>query len=255
MRWLELTRRPSSAVELAANFNGCGIVRPAGKIVGFDELTVERPGIANSTCENQLPARLAAHLRRTGARQKLPKTKCLAEAFPMTPLESVLKSKLPRCLDGINATAIDPPESRDCTATAFSLSPKSSGDVLAKVLGYPLGDYNPSCKNDPDFIGPLMLQWSDGSESCVFDSDIHGYHGEMDSSAKLRGSGSPRAFACGKCSHDRFRVMAQFDYWDACDNLLEDEPDLPVQDYFCNIIFFGVCARCGGVNRILDMDL
>jgi len=173
----------------------------------------------------------------------------------VTPLESLLKTKLPRCLDQVKATAVVPPESRDCSVTAFGLGPKAIDDVTAQVLGYPLGDYNPLCKNDPDFIGPLTLRWSDGTESCVFDSDIHGYHGEMDSSAKLRGSGAPRAFACGKCGRDRFRVTAQFDYSDACDDLLDDEPDLLAQDYFCNVIFLGACAECGHINRILDMDL
>lgn len=50
-------------------------------------------------------------------------------------------------------------------------------------------------------------------------------------------------------------MNAQFDHWDACDDLLENEVDLPVQDYFRNILFLGVCAICGNVNRILDMDL
>ena len=179
----------------------------------------------------------------------------LEKAVAVTPLESVLRTKLPRCLSDVSATAVAPPDSRDCTVTAFSLSPKSSDDAIGQVLGYPLADYNPSCKDDPDFIGPLTLRWTDGTKSCVFDSDIHGYHGEMDSSAKLRGEGAAKAFACTKCGHDHSWVTVQFDYWDACDDLLEDEPDLPVQDYFCNIIFFGACAKCGNVNRILDMDL
>jgi hypothetical protein len=138
---------------------------------------------------------------------------------------------------------------------AFSLGPKEMGDINAQVLGYPLQDYNPSCKNDTDFISPLTLRWSDDTESCVFDSDIHGYHGEMRSSAKLRGTGAPNAFECGKCGHDRFCVTAQFDYWDACDDLLDDEPDVPAQDYFNNIVVLGACEKCEHVNRILDMDL
>jgi hypothetical protein len=173
----------------------------------------------------------------------------------MTPLESLLEARIPRCLDGVKVTAVDPPESRACTVTAFSLGPRAVGDMNAQVFGYLLGDYNPACQGNPDFIGPLTLRWSDGAESCVFDSDIHGYHGEMDSSAKFRGRGAPRAFICGRCGHDRFRVTVQFDYLGACDDLLEDEPDLPAQDYFCNIIFFGACAKCGDVSRILDMDL
>ena len=47
----------------------------------------------------------------------------------------------------------------------------------------------------------------------------------------------------------------QFVYWDACDDLLEDDVDLSVQDYFRNILFLGVRAICGNVHRILDMDL
>lgn len=173
----------------------------------------------------------------------------------MTLLESLLASKHPRCLDGVSATTTSPLDERDCVVTAFSLAPKSAGEATCRVLGYPLADYNPDCKDDPDFIGPLNLRWNDDTETCVFDSDIHGYHGEMDSSAKIRGIGNAKIYKCSKCSHDQFSVTVQFDYWDACDDLLEDEPELPVQDYFCNVIFAGTCTKCGYVNRILDMDL
>lgn len=173
----------------------------------------------------------------------------------MTPLELVLKARLPRCLSDVDTTAIDPPEPRECTVTAFSLSRKSSDDAIAQVFGYSLADYNPSCESDPGFIGPITLRWMDGAQSCVFDSDIHGYHGEMHSSTKFRGEGPAKAFECNKCGHDHFRLTVQFDYGDACDDLLEDGVDLPVQGYFRNILFLGGCAICGNVNRILDMDL
>jgi hypothetical protein len=173
----------------------------------------------------------------------------------MTPLEMLLESKLPRCLDGVSVRATSPLDERDCVVTAFSLSSNSGSDATCRVLGYPLADYNPDCKDDPDFVGPLNLRWDDDSETCIFDSDIHGYHGEMNSSAKIRGDGLAQIYKCQKCGHDRFRVSVQFDYWDACDDLLGDEPELPVQDYFCNVIVAGTCASCGGVNRILDMDL
>ena len=173
----------------------------------------------------------------------------------MTPLESLLASKRPRCLDGVSATTTSPLDERDCVVTAFSLAPKPGGDATCRVLGYPLADYNPNCKDDPDFVGPLNLRWNDNTETCVFDSDIHGYHGEMDSSAKIRGNGNAKIYKCSTCGHNQFRVTVQFDYWDACDDLLEDEPELPVQDYFCNVIFAGACTKCGNVDRILDMDL
>lgn len=155
-----------------------------------------------------------------------------SEDIRMTPLESLLASKRPRCLDGVSATVTPPLDERDCLVIAFSLAPKSGGDAACRILGYPLSDYNPNCKDAPDFVGPLLLRWDDDSETCVFDSDIHGYHGELNSSAKIRGSGNAKIYNCIRCGHDRFRVAVQFDYWDACDDLLEDEPELPVQDYF-----------------------
>lgn len=138
---------------------------------------------------------------------------------------------------------------------AFTLSSRLGGEKTCRVYGYPLADYNPNCKDDPDFVGPLSLRWADDSELCVFDSDIHGYHGEMGSSAKIRGIGNAKLFRCLNCGHDRFRVAVQFDYWDACEDLLGEEPELPLQDYFCNAIFLGNCDKCGLANRILDMDL
>ena len=123
------------------------------------------------------------------------------------------------------------------------------------MLGYPLKDYAPSPRDDHQFISPLSLRWPDGTESSVFDRDIHGYHGELHAPAKLRGSGTPSIFSCRECGHDRFRVTVQFDYWEACDDLLVEEPERPVQDYFCGIIVSGTCANCRGVNRILGMDL
>lgn len=173
----------------------------------------------------------------------------------MTALESLLASKRPRCLDCVSATATSPLDKRDCVVTAFSLASKLGGDATCRVLGYPLADYDPDCQDESDFVSPLNLRWNDGSETCVFDSDIHGYHGEMDSSAKIRGQGSAKIYKCSKCGHDQFRVAVQFDYWDACDDLLEDEPELPVEDYFCNVIFAGACGNCGLVNFILNMDL
>ena len=87
----------------------------------------------------------------------------------MTLLESLLASKRPRCLDGVSATTTSPLDERDCVVTAFSLAPKSAGEATCRVLGYPLADYNPDCKDDPDFIGPLNLRWNDDTETCVLD--------------------------------------------------------------------------------------
>lgn len=170
-------------------------------------------------------------------------------------LQRQVEKTIPRCLALVSAVPTALVEDHDCVATAFALSQKAGSAPKAQVLGYPLADYNSACKGDPDFIGPLTLRWSDSIESLVFDSEIHGYHGEMESSAKLHGSGSPKAFACIKCGHDKFAVVVQFDYWDECEDLLEDEPDISIEDYFSNIMFVGTCAKCQTSNEILNMDL
>ena len=170
----------------------------------------------------------------------------------MTTLESLVNLSVPRCLRGVHAARIEPFASRAYASAAFALS---SGDHTdAEVLGYPLSDYNPNCKDDPDFVGPLSLRWSPTASVVVFDSDIHGYHGEMESSAKIRGVGDPKTFTCD-CGNSRFRVDVQFDYCDACEDLVDDEPDLPVHDYFSNVVFRGTCTDCSNDHEILNMDL
>ena len=82
----------------------------------------------------------------------------------MTPLESLLASKRPRCLGGVSATTTSPLEERECVVSTFTLAPKSGGDATCRVLGYPLADYNPDCKDDPYFVGPLNLRWNDDTE-------------------------------------------------------------------------------------------
>ena len=173
----------------------------------------------------------------------------------MTELRNHVMKNVPRCIAGVNAVpsvVIDP---RNCVVATFTLTRKHTSETAAQILGFPLADYNPACSKEPDFISPLILRWADGGEDVIFDSDIHGYHGEMQASAKFHGQGTARAFTCLKCGHDEFSVAVQFDYWDACDDLWEDEPHIPIQDYFCNIIVAGTCLQCGTRNHVLDMDL
>tara|TARA_R110002111_G_scaffold262414_2_gene338422 strand:+ start:19 stop:531 length:513 start_codon:yes stop_codon:yes gene_type:complete len=170
----------------------------------------------------------------------------------MTTLESLVNSSVPRCLSDVHVARIEPFTSRAYVSAAFALSAVDNTD--AEVLGYPLSDYNPNCKDDPDFVGPLSLRWSPTASAVVFDSDIHGYHGEMDSSAKIRGEGDPKSLTCD-CGNSRFRVDVQFDYCDACEDLVDEEPDLPAHDYFSNVVFRGTCTACGNTHEILNMDL
>ena len=105
-------------------------------------------------------------------------------------------------------------------------------------------------------MSPLLLTLVDEPQPTpIFDSAIHGYHGELGCSAKFRGSGLPEAFSCPTCSGSLFVVTVQFDYGGGCHDLVEDEPDLPVEDYFQNVLLRGRCVRCGRDSDILDMDL
>lgn len=173
----------------------------------------------------------------------------------MDTLETIVNSCKPRCLSEVSATPTHAIQKSECISISYALSDPSTGSEFAKVLGHPLRDYNPEFSTDTDFISPLSVCWTDAIETVIFDSDIHGYHGEMEASAKLHGEGPKKAFACISCHNETFSVSVQLDYWDACEDLLEDEPDLSVQDFFCNIIVQGVCQQCGSRNVILNMDL
>lgn len=173
----------------------------------------------------------------------------------MKTIRDLVLENPPRCIAETDTVETAPIDERGSELVAFSLLQKATGQRSAAILGYPLADYNPACAGDPDFISPLSLVWPDGSTSPVFDSEIHGYHGEMGSSAKLRGEGEPQRFRCPACGHDSFEVDVQFDYLDAVEDLREDEPDLPIQDYFCNVIFAATCLECGERTNALDMDL
>jgi hypothetical protein len=149
---------------------------------------------------------------------------------------------------------IDLLDDRGMGSVAFLLSFRT-GSGVAQILGHRLSRYNFKYQG-PQFISPLFLKWEEESEPVpVFDSDIHGYHGEMDSSAKLRGDGPAEEFTCSACGRGAFSVSVQFDYGGGCYDLVEDEPDLDVQDYFQNIMVEGRCLGCSLASGVLDMNL
>ena len=83
------------------------------------------------------------------------------------------------------------------------------------------------------------------------DTDVHGYHAEVGKleggvgSAKLRGSGTPTAYACPACSKTVFRMVVGFVYWDF--DIIEDEPALPAQEFFNVFLLYCTCSNCGRV--------
>ncbi|QDU26192.1 hypothetical protein ETAA8_12670 [Anatilimnocola aggregata] len=174
----------------------------------------------------------------------------------MPSLKKHLQKHVPRCLAGLAVTkARFPIDERSDYFAAYALAQQETKIATAQVLGYLLGDYNPECQGELDFISPLRLRWPDGQETLAFDSAVHGYHGELGSAAKLHGAGPPTTFACPNCKRQEFEVTVQFDYGDAVVDLLDDEPKAPAQDFFTNILFAGKCCRCGSPTIILDMDL
>jgi hypothetical protein len=161
---------------------------------------------------------------------------------------------IPRCLSELRATSVTLIEDRGADAVAFRLSHPSFGEVGA-IHGFDLCQYNCNYKGPPVFISPLAIKWQSGHSTVIFDSNLHGYHGEMHASAKLRGAGEAASFTCSQCGGKAFKIVVQFDYWDACNDLREDEPDLKIEDYFCNFIAIGECVACRHLSRVLDMDL
>ncbi len=139
-------------------------------------------------------------------------------------------------------------------SVSFLLS-SQTGSGVGQVLGHRLSRYNSEYQGS-EFVSPLFLKWEGESEPIpFFDSDVHGYHGEMDSSAKIRGDGPVEVFLCPACGRSDFSVCIQFDYGGGSHDLFEDEPDLDVQDYFQNIMVEGRCLDCSLASRVLDMDV
>lgn len=167
----------------------------------------------------------------------------------MTDLVTHVRKNLPRCLTGVTATPLDGSiADRGPLTVVFSISKPDQ----VRVLGYDLSEYITDYTGPTEFISPLTLQGADGKSFCIFDSNIHGYNGEMHSSAKLRGTGDPREFKCPTCGGNTFTIDVQFDYYD---DLFEEFEPAEVPNYFSNILIRGTCSKCSQQTSILDMDL
>src|SRR5581483_2200764 len=117
--------------------------------------------------------------------------------------------------------------------------------------GHRLEDLNPRNKGDL-LVSPLAFGCSAcGRVTELLDTDVHGYHAEVGKleggvgSAKLRGSGTRTAYACPTCGKTVFRMIVGFVYWDF--DIIEDEPELPAQEFFNVFLLYCTCAECGHV--------
>lgn len=170
----------------------------------------------------------------------------------MSNLRERLTIHIPRCLSEVTANLEEstPEQGR------FQFGLSNGCEKAARVLGYNLQDYNAAYEGNLLLISPITLEWRDSlHRTLIFDSNIHGYHGEMDASAKLRGSGEPIAFKCLNCAGELFTPQVQFDYYDAVYDLWEDEPEIDIENYFCFFTLMGSCIACVQKAVITAMDL
>jgi len=159
---------------------------------------------------------------------------------------------IPQCLSEITANL----EESNSEHNTFRFILSNGYEKSARVSGYNLQDYNAAYEGNLLFISPITLEWRDSRHrTLVFDSNIHGYHGEMNDSAKLRGSGEPIAFKCLQCAGELFTLQVQFDYYDAVYDLWEDEPEIDIENYFCFFTLMSSCVACEHKTVVTAMDL
>lgn len=173
--------------------------------------------------------------------------------FPIMNPNDLLQSKVPKCLIHVTAAPCPPVDERCEYSLSFSLLSKA-GASNAEVLGHKLSAYNGRYQGD-EFISPIELRWKDEDPVLIFDSDRDGYHGMLDSSAKLRGRGNASAFACSACASRHFEVKVQFDYADGVFDICSDDSSIDIENYFSNFLLVADCMECGKRSVVVDMDL
>ncbi|MEO8505614.1 MAG: hypothetical protein ABI609_17090 [Acidobacteriota bacterium] len=162
----------------------------------------------------------------------------------------------PRCLAGLSVRRIE----IRCLAlarfsTAFAIACPCGGQ-LGSVLGYPSATLNQGHVAGRELTSPLsFLCMTCEVTTPFFDSALHGYRGEMGSSAKPRGTGGPAAYDCPACAARLFALTLHFEYAEAAFDLLEDDPATALQDYFQRLSLSGTCEACLSASTIADLEL
>jgi hypothetical protein len=158
----------------------------------------------------------------------------------------------PRCLGQF---ALGDPTIEDGETIRFRLS-SATGESAGTLFGYSLARLDSDYSGDLEFVSPLSVVWAGTDRpALLLDTNVHGYHGEMDASSKLRGEGEPEAFVCSSCRGSQFRFEVRLHYWGAAYDLWEDEPELPVQDYFNLFTLIATCNSCRRKHTASDLDL
>jgi hypothetical protein len=155
----------------------------------------------------------------------------------------------PRCISGFVTEAV-----RDQAPTTFRLTCRC-GCQKGNLLGYPLSSFKPEFTGS-EFVGPLAFRCTKCRNTTeIIDTKIHGYDGEIGSSATIRGKGKRASFQCGKCKTEEMGVTVHFQYDGGEMDLKDDDPSIDVQDFFGWFDAQGKCANCQEEFSIASIEL
>jgi hypothetical protein len=168
----------------------------------------------------------------------------------------LLQKTPPRCIRGFTVQRATPPMPRvRPDSVAYQLL-CSCGSKVGRVLGHSLAQYNEKYQGPLTFISPLAF----GCGKCnlrteIIDTDIHGWHGEVDYSAVYRGKGRRQPFPCPRCGEQEFSVVVTFVHNGESLSYSEDQLPMARQDGFNGFQLHGTCQGCKQVTFIAGFDL
>src|SRR5579883_690176 len=170
----------------------------------------------------------------------------------------------PRCLQGLSASS-DPDNVLHPLPRKWRLG-CTCGATGATLHGYPLGHLNPLYPQNRTLLSPVDYECI----SCrrrveILDTDIHGVAsegvrlegrpGDIGGTA-YRGEGPKTPFGCPVCGETQMsNVIAIFHYNDlGLADLLDEYPNIHLENMFSHVNFTGTCSRCGHLCEILDIS-
>jgi hypothetical protein len=181
---------------------------------------------------------------------------------PDLEFEQRLSAAAPKCLSSFESMLADSrAELDDVDHRCWRLA-CSCGSSTGRVLGYSLRALNSDYRDPEDtFVGPLTFDCANcGKIHTILDSDRHGYHAEVHDGpdayrgVKYRGEGVPQPWACPNCTAEQSEATAIFIYWHAVRDDAEDEPELPIGDFFNEFMLIARCVGCGAEACVTTLD-
>ena len=168
-------------------------------------------------------------------------------------IEAHIRATPPACLQSLRVSSAELPGKADKNFKAtWRLACKCGGDAC-RVLGYPLQDLNPDYKGQ-FWVGPLGFDCTKcGKVSEILDTNLHGYHAEVakleggTGSTQVLGTGKRSTFLCPNCDKSVFDVAVGFVFWHF--DLIEDEPELPGENFFNEFLMGCTCMKCDHVSE------